>query len=99
MDQEYSKEEDVTDFSNEERPVSKKKKLMLGNLATQTRSATKPGGGGTFSLEDNPVDSIICNLEVVRSRITEYELQMQQVEELVGNPLRESLVGTIQEAI
>ena len=99
MGQEYSKEEDVAEFSNEERPVSKK--LMLGNLATRTRSATKVRGGetSTFTLEDNPVGSIICDLEGIRSRIAEYELQMQQVEELVGNPPRESLVAAIQEAI
>jgi hypothetical protein len=78
MGQEYSKEEDAAEFSNEERPVSKKRKLMLGNLATRTRSATKHGGGGTstFTLEDNPVDSIIRDLEGVRSRIAEYERQM-----------------------
>jgi hypothetical protein len=78
MGHEYSKEEDVVEFSNEKRPVSKKKKLILGNIATRIRSATKPGGGGTsiFTLEDNPVDSIIHDLEGVRSRIAEYELQM-----------------------
>jgi hypothetical protein len=101
MGHEYSKEEDVAEFNNEERPVSKKRKLMLGNLAKRTKSATKPGGGGTstFSLEDNPVDSIIRDLEGVRYRIAEYELQMQQVGELVGNPPRESSVAAIQEAI
>ena len=54
-----------------------------GNPATRTRSATRPEGGGTstFTLEDNPVDSIIRDLEGVRSRIAEYELQNQQVEE------------------
>jgi hypothetical protein len=100
MGHEYSKEEDVVEFKNEERPVSKKRKLILGNLATRTRSTTKPGGGGTstFTLEDNPVDFIIRDLEGVRSRIAEYELQMQQVGELVGNPPRESLVAAIQEA-
>ena len=79
MGQDYSKEEDVADFNNEERSMSKKRKLMLRNLATRTMSATKPGGGGTstFTLEDNPVDSIIRDLEGVRSRIAEYELQMQ----------------------
>jgi hypothetical protein len=101
MDQEYSKEKDVAEVSNEEQLVSKKMKLMLGKLATQTRSATKLGGGRTsnFTLEDNPVDSIIRDLEGIRSRIAEYELQMQQVGELVGNPPRESLVAAIQEAI
>jgi hypothetical protein len=70
---------------------------MLENRATRTRSATKPVGGGTFTfpLEDNPVDSIIRDLEGVRSRIAEYELQIQQVGELVGNPPRESLVAAI----
>ena len=34
MGQEYSKGEDAADFSNEERPVSKKRKSMLENLAT-----------------------------------------------------------------
>ena len=74
---------------------------MLENLATRTMSTTKPGGGGTstFTLENNPVDSIIRDLEGVRSRIAKYELQIQQVGELVGNPPRESLVAAIQEAI
>ena len=78
MDQKYSKEEDVVELSNEERPVFKKHKLMLKNRATRTRSATKPVGGGTstFTLEDNPVDSIIRDLEGVQSRIAEYVLQM-----------------------
>ena len=81
MGQEYSKEEDAADFSNEERPMSKKQKMMLGNLATRTRSVAKPGGGGTstFTLEDNLLDSIIRDLKGVRFRIAEYELQMQQV--------------------
>ena len=72
-----------------------------GNLATRTRSATKAGGGGTstFPLEGNPVDSIIRDLEGVRSRIAEYEPQMQYVGEMVGNPPRESLVAGIQKAI
>ena len=70
----------MVELSNEERPVSKKKKLIGGNPTTRTRSATKAGGGGTptFTLEDNPVDSIVCDLEGVRSRIAEYELQMQR---------------------
>jgi hypothetical protein len=77
------KEEDVVELNNEERHVSKKKKLLGKNLATRTRSATKAGGGetSTFTLEDNPVDFIIRDLEKVWSRIAEYELQMQQVEE------------------
>jgi hypothetical protein len=89
------------EFSNKERPVSKKRKLILENLATWTMSATKPRGGrtSTFTLEDNPVDSIIRDLEGVRFRIAGYELQMQQVGELVGNPPREGLVAAIQEAI
>ena len=45
------------------------------------------------------MDSIIRDLKGVLSRIAEYELQMQHVGELVGNPLRESLVAAIQEAI
>jgi hypothetical protein len=45
------------------------------------------------------MDSIIGNLEGIRSRIVEYELQMQHAGELVGNPPRESLVAAIQEAI
>ena len=35
----------------------------------------------------------------VRSWIAEYELQMQQVGKLVGNPSRESLVAAIHKAI
>jgi hypothetical protein len=99
MDHEGSKEEDVVELSNEERPATKKRKLMLGNRATRTKSATKPVGGGTSTLEDNPVDVIIRDLEGVRSRIAEYELQMRQVGELVGNPSRESLVAAVQEAV
>jgi hypothetical protein len=72
-----------------------------GNLAIRIMSATKPGGGGTstFTLEDNPVDSIIRDMEGVRSWIAEYELHMQQVGEMVGNPPRENLDVAIQEAI
>jgi hypothetical protein len=81
MGQDDSKEEDVVELSNEERPVLKKRKLIGGNRGTRTRSATKAGGGGTstFTLEDNPVDSIIRDLKGVRSRIAEYELHMRQV--------------------
>ena len=101
MGHEGSKEEDVVELSNEERPATKKWKLMLENRATRTRSATKPVGSetSTFTLEDNPVDTIIRDLEGVRSRIAEYELQMRQVGELVGNLPRESLVVTVQETI
>ena len=45
------------------------------------------------------MDSIIRDLDGVWSRIAEYELQVQQVGEMVGNPPRESLVATIQVAI
>ena len=101
MGHEGSKEEDVVELSNEERPTIKKRKLTLGNRATRTRSATKHVGGGTstFTLEDNSVDAIILDLERVRSRIAEYEPQMKQVGGLVGNPPHESLVAVIQEAI
>ena len=101
MGHEGSKEEDMVELSNEERPVTKKRNLMLGNRATRTRSATKPVGGetSTFILEDNPVDGIIRDFEGVRSRIAEYELQMRQIGELVSNPPRESLVAAVQEAI
>jgi hypothetical protein len=77
--------------------VSKKRKLIGKNLATRTKSVTKPGGGGTsiFILEDNLVDSIICDLEGVRSRITEYKPHMQHVGEMVGNPSRENMVAAI----
>ena len=79
MGHEGSKEEDVVELSNEERPTIKKRKLTLGNRATRTRSATKHVGGGTstFTLEDNPMDVIICDLQGVWSRITKYELQMK----------------------
>ena len=98
MGHEGSKEEDTVEFNNEERTVTKKRKLMLGNCATRTRSATKPVGGGisTFTLEANPVDAIIRDLGV-RSRIADYELQSKQVGELVGNPPRESFVAAVQE--
>ena len=52
-----------------------------------------------MTLEDNLVDSIIRDLEGVRSQIAEYELQMQQVGDLVGKPMRERFVAAIQEAI
>ena len=45
------------------------------------------------------MDSIIRDLKEVRSRIMEYELQMQQVGEMVGNPPRENLIAAVQEAI
>ena len=41
MGHEGSKEEDVVELSNEERPTTKKRKLILGNCATRTRFATK----------------------------------------------------------
>ena len=98
---ECSKEEDVVKLSNEERPVSEKLKLMWENRATRTRSATKPVGGGTstFNLENNPVDSIIRDLEGIRSRIAEYELQMQQIGKLIDKPPQKSLVAAIKEVI
>jgi hypothetical protein len=79
MGHEGSREEDAVELSNEERPAIKKRKLMLENRATRTRSATKSVGGGTstFTLEDNPVDTIIRDLEGVRSRMAEYEVQMR----------------------
>ena len=101
MGHEYSKEENVLIFSNEERPVSKKRKLILENSAMRTKSAIKPVGGGTstFTLEDNPMDFIIRDLEGAHIRIVEYEVEIQHVGEHVGNPRHESLVVTIQEAI
>ena len=76
MGHEGSKEKNMVEFSNEERTVTKKQKLMLGNRPTRTRSATKSVGGGTsiFTLVDNLVDAIICDLEGVRSRMAKYEL-------------------------
>ena len=76
---EGSKEEDMADFSNEKRTLTKKRKLMLENRSARTKSATKLVGGGTstFTEEDNPVDAIIRDLEGVRSRMTEYKLQMR----------------------
>jgi hypothetical protein len=101
MGHEGSREKDAVELSSEERPAIMKRKLMLGNRTTRTRSATKPVGGGTstFTLEDNPVDTIIRNLERVQYRMAEYEVQMRQVGELVGNPPRESMVAAVQEAI
>ena len=99
MGHESSKEEDMAEFSNEERTVTKKRKLMLGNRPARTRSATKPVGGGTsiFTEKDNPVDVIIRDLEGVRSQMTEYKLQMRRIGELVGNPPHESLVDAVQD--
>ena len=101
MGHESSKEEDMVEFSNEERTVTKKRKIMLENRPTRTMSATKPVGGGTstFILEDNPVDAIIRDLERIRYRMTEYKLQIRQIGELVGNPLRESLVAAVEGTI
>ena len=42
MGHEGSKEEDMAEFSNEERTVTRKRKLTLENRPTRTRSATKP---------------------------------------------------------
>ena len=70
---------------------------MLQNRVARTKSATKlvRAETATFTLEDNPTDFIVRDLEGVRSRIVEYELQMQQIGELVGNPPHESFVATI----
>ena len=101
MGHEGSKEENMAEFSNEERTVTKKQKLMLGNRPTRTRSATKPVGGGTstFTENDNSVDVIIRDLEGVRYRMTEYKLQMRRIGEFVGNPPYESLIAAVQDAI
>ena len=97
MGYEGLKEEDLVEFSNEERTVTKKRKLMLENQPTRTRSATKSVGGGTstVTLQDNPVDTFIRDLEGVGSRMAEYELQMKHVRDLVCNPPRESLVAAV----
>ena len=97
MGHEGLKEEDMVEFSNKERTMTMKRKLMLEIRPTRTRSATKPVGGGTstFTLDDNPVNVIIRDLEGVRSR----ELQMRHIGELVGNLPRESLVAAVQEVI
>ena len=101
MGREDSKENDMMEFSNEKRIVIKKQKLLLENRSTRTKSATKPVGGGTstFTLEDNPVDVIIRDLEGVRFWMTEYKLRIRRIEELVGNPPRKSLVAAVPEAI
>ena len=101
MGHEGSKEEDMAEFSNEERTVTRKRKLTLENRPTRTRSATKPIGGGpsTFTEEDNPVDAIIRDLEGVRLRMTEYKLQVRRIGELVGNPPQGRLVAAVQDAI
>ena len=58
MSHEGSTKENMVEFSNEERTVTKERKLILANRPTRTKSATKRVGGGTstFILEDNPVD-------------------------------------------
>ena len=68
MGHEGSEEENMLELSNKERPVTKERKLMLENRA---KSATMSVGGGTstFTLEDNPVNVIIRDLEGVRSRM------------------------------
>ena len=98
---EGSKEEDMADFSNEKRTLTKKRKLMLENRPARTMSATKLVGGGTstFTEEDNPVDAIIRDLEGVRFRMTEYKLQMRWIGQVVGNPPHENLVAAVQDAI
>ena len=75
-------------FSNEERTVTKKRKVMLKDRPTRTRSATKPVGGGAsiFTEEDNPVDAIIRDLEGIRSRMMEYKLQMWWIGEFGRQP-------------
>ena len=66
--QENSKYEETVELSNEERPMSKKKKLREGSPLARTKVA---GGTSTFPSGDNPVDSIIRDLEAVRSQIAE----------------------------
>ena len=101
MGHEGSKEENMAEFSNEEQIVTKKRKLMLENRPARTRSATKPveGGTSTFTEEDNPVDVIVRDLEEVRSRMTEYKLQVRRIGELVCNPSHGSLVAAVQDAV
>ena len=101
MGQEDSKEENVVELSNEEQPVFKRGKLIKGNPAMRIMSATKARGRGTstFTLEDNPMDSIIRDLMGMRSRIAEYELQMQQMGKIVGNPPWKKLIAAVHEAI
>ena len=86
MGHEGSKEKDLVEFSNKERTVTKKRKLMLEDQLTRIKSATKLVGGRTSTsiLEENPVDAIIRDLEGVRYRVVEYEHQTLQVAELVG---------------
>lgn len=45
------------------------------------------------------MDSIIHNLEGVRSQITDYELQLQHVGEMVGNPPSGGMVAAVQQAV
>ena len=42
------------------------------------------------------MDVIIRDLEGVRSRMAEYELQMQKIRKLVANPSWKSLVAAVQ---
>ena len=101
MGHESSKKEDMAEFSNDERTVTKKRKLMLGNRPTRTKSAIQSVRGGTsiFTEEDNPVDAIIRDLEGVRSRMTEYKLQVRRIGELIGNPPQGGLIAAVQDAI
>ena len=57
----------MADFGYEERPVSKKRKPPSTDEVEAPPSPWRT----------NPMDSIIRDMEGVRSRIAEYELQMQ----------------------
>ena len=87
----------MVEFSNEERTVIKKRKFILGNRQPRTMFSTKPVGGGTstFTEEDNLVDAIIRDLEGLRSRMTEYKLQIRRIRKLVGTPPYERLVAAM----
>ena len=71
ISQEDSKEEDAVELSDEEWPVYKRRKVIKKNPTIRTKFAVKAAGGrtSTFILEDNLLDSIIYDLEGVRSRI------------------------------
>ena len=94
---------DVVVVSDGEEPAPKKRKRVIveGSPSLRTRAATRAAvaGPSRMSAGENPVDPILRDLEEVRSRMAAYELTMQQIEGMVGNPPREGLVAAVRQRI
>jgi hypothetical protein len=97
--QEDSKEEEAVEISDEELPISRKRKLMEETPPVRTRAAARAAAGEASTARAHPLDSIIQGLIEVRNLNPNQELQLQQVGELVGNPPREELVAAVKKAI